>query len=813
MLEPAYQSPDKIKADLEIARELAKHGVPIFLAEPKHSSGGNDPGFRMPRGWQYTKPDPAVLDNWRPGMAVCAVMGHTFDGLDIDTDKGGEVPEELMPKSYGTATTPSGGQHHLVAPLGIGSKDNILNGVDFKGGAGDKSRGMLFIAPTPKPNGVYEWVRPPVFEDMSEDTSGDPLALMIKSARSLDGRSISYDGPEYKDLSDDMRSRADRHLVRFKEDWSALFTYATTWEEGQTDSKGRGWELLTRDFAWELATLVAAPWSGVSNTDATAIYHEVVPQVILTDPKCKGKWYEGIVDKRAAGNIPLPPWMEFGVISDEVANEHGLPIDMADDHLLLRWLVTSAFAGTLVYTSEVGFILWEDNEWREVSHQRVANLVGVHFAIIKAKALNLALDKTVMRQVNALQSIRRWKDFAKALEGELEVPYSTFNADPELLACANGVVNLRTGEISEPKKEMRITHNTRTNYVPGASQNSDLLQQLISVIDPDARKWWQLRLGQALTGYQPDDSAMLFVQGSGRNGKTTWATAIRGAMGSYAKVVSEEVILANNKGGATPETAELNGLRLALLEEVNDEGILSDTKLKRIMGSEVIKARKLYHQTMSFDATHSFIVMANDLPVVTSTNDGTWRRLLPIRFNLLNDTSKSKVKDDPKVKQRVVRGEANEPLLDWMVQGAMRYFANGRNPSEGQPESVDKIKDSWRFTVDPLSEFVQNFFVLDHKAAVLGSELRIAAKNFYEERGYRPLSDRLLTVRLLGAGYLDESVVKRVAVTRQYEISTKYGTSVPDRASLWIGIRWRTNEDDERDTLRQEFEEIVEELI
>jgi hypothetical protein len=106
---------------LEHARHLAAHGVPIFLAHPVLDHAGQwladqgAGGYRLPSGWETTTADPAVLDEWKPGMAVCAVMGVAVDGLDVDPrHKGDETAmgwqgAGLYPRSYGQLSTPSGG--------------------------------------------------------------------------------------------------------------------------------------------------------------------------------------------------------------------------------------------------------------------------------------------------------------------------------------------------------------------------------------------------------------------------------------------------------------------------------------------------------------------------------------------------------------------------------------------------------------------------------------------------------------------------------------------------------------------------------
>ena len=91
---------------LEAARTLAAAGVPVFVAPP---DPGSSTGFALPQAWQRTRPDPAAVDAWRPGWALCAVMGHGLDLLDVDPRNGGSL-EALgadVPACYASASTPS----------------------------------------------------------------------------------------------------------------------------------------------------------------------------------------------------------------------------------------------------------------------------------------------------------------------------------------------------------------------------------------------------------------------------------------------------------------------------------------------------------------------------------------------------------------------------------------------------------------------------------------------------------------------------------------------------------------------------------
>jgi hypothetical protein len=81
-------------------------------------------------------------------------MGHAVDALDIDPRSGGDETKAglmaagMWPRAYGVAGTPSGGSHHLIAPLGERSLDALRPGLDVKTGRNGDGHGFIFIAPT-----------------------------------------------------------------------------------------------------------------------------------------------------------------------------------------------------------------------------------------------------------------------------------------------------------------------------------------------------------------------------------------------------------------------------------------------------------------------------------------------------------------------------------------------------------------------------------------------------------------------------------------------------------------------------------------
>lgn len=141
---------------LDVAHRLVDMGTPIFVGRLT-PEGVPDRADRRWDGWQKTKPSHELVDKWRPGLALCAVTGVTYDVLDYDPRNGGErslaqMDKELGddgPQVYWEVQTPSHGRHFWIAPLGIGKHTGFLPGLDLQGGKADgTSRGFVYLPPT-----------------------------------------------------------------------------------------------------------------------------------------------------------------------------------------------------------------------------------------------------------------------------------------------------------------------------------------------------------------------------------------------------------------------------------------------------------------------------------------------------------------------------------------------------------------------------------------------------------------------------------------------------------------------------------------
>jgi hypothetical protein len=224
---------DYQNTSLRYALVLVRAGVPVFLARP---DARRPTGYAEPAGWQRATPRESVVYAWRPGMALCAVMGHALDLIDLDPRSGGELPTLGSISTVATADTPSDGRHLFVAPLGLASRDGVWPGVDYKGGAPDGSgRGYAFIAPTLRVSKVdgtprpYYWTSPPNPERIRDAQSlrhervAGGLAELRQRVLDLRSPRVNSDAPR-RILRSAARSEWARALITLTEDvrrWAA----------------------------------------------------------------------------------------------------------------------------------------------------------------------------------------------------------------------------------------------------------------------------------------------------------------------------------------------------------------------------------------------------------------------------------------------------------------------------------------------------------------------------------------------------------------------------------------------------------------
>lgn len=285
--------------------ELDKAGAPLFLVNPGKIIKGRY--SRPPKGFPETTAanNHQVIDLWEDGYGVGMVCGSAYDVIDVDPRNGGEKSfqrlqsEGLLPEVLRMVDTPSGGFHVYVRPV-PGITPGPLKGfpgIDFQG------RGKFVFVPPSKEYVERERGRWPKFY-----TNADAPKALRRIQNTVSTAKVEADETPYDSLPAALQREARERVQRSISAFHELLAEAAEWTEGQRDAKGRGWERLTADAAFTLATLGYAAWSPLDIDMARERYEDMLPEVIRHDPKCADKWESQA--HRAADRVPPAPWQE-----------------------------------------------------------------------------------------------------------------------------------------------------------------------------------------------------------------------------------------------------------------------------------------------------------------------------------------------------------------------------------------------------------------------------------------------------------------------------------------------------------------------
>src|SRR5579863_5019904 len=108
------------------------------------------------------------------------------------------------------------------------------------------------------------------------------------------------------------------------------------------------------------------------------------------------------------------------------------------------------------------------------------------------------------------------------------------DADPWLLNCANGTLDLRTGRCRKHERNHLLTKIVEIKFDPAAQcPTFDAFLSRIMNNNTALIRYLQRIVGYCLTG-DVNEKAMFILHGEGNNGKTTFLEAIRHVLGDYA---------------------------------------------------------------------------------------------------------------------------------------------------------------------------------------------------------------------------------------------------------------------------------------
>ena len=341
------------------------------------------------------------------------------------------------------------------------------------------------------------------------------------------------------------------------------------------------------------------------------------------------------------------------------------------------------------------------------------------------------------------------QELFKARQG-ISIPLSSFDSKGQYIGCKNGVLDLRTGELTPSDKSYLMMKTTAIDYEPSAS-----CPRWVSFIDtimegkPEMADFLQQLAGQMLVG-EPCKDKLYILLGDGANGKSVYLDTLTDLLGQYAEQSSPDVL---TDKGTTKEyyLATLQGKRAVSMVETERGDKLVGAMVKSLVNSGLVSARFAYGRPFTFQPVFTPILGTNYLPYI-NLDPALWRRLLIIPFNYTIPEDER----DPGFRARLVK-EEGQGIFNWMVQGAMKLYQQDMKMTI--PDELHQVLKKHRKDFDNLSEFIiecsenplEDRDVGDMKCRI--TELRKVYETWCRDNGYHPMNSRNLRKELEKKGY------------------------------------------------------------
>ena len=412
-----------------------------------------------------------------------------------------------------------------------------------------------------------------------------------------------------------------------------------------------------------------------------------------------------------ADNKAFAGWRDFERETAEA--EFGLEPDLPEDpgppparpvehrgQLRMAERFADQHALSLRHVHDLGWHTWDGCRWLKDELRSEVRCVK---ATIQHALQEAVLVEDKEHRNSLFKELRRMES-ASAMDGIARIaaaldPISTaakwLDADPYLFNTPAGTVDLHTGETRKHSRTDLITKVS--GGALGGEQAHEWHAFLERVLpDEQIRSFVQRLVGYAMSGKVTEHVMPIFT-GTGANGKGTLRDALLAAFGDYAIEVDPALLMESKHERHGAFKMRLRGARLVFCSETEKERRFSESTMKRLTGGDPIEANLMHRNPITFDPSHTLIMMTNHLPQVSGDDPAVWRRILVVPFDVVIPEGER----DGSLPERLKL--AASEVIAWAHQGWLAYCKEGLNP----PDAVRARTSAYRAASDVLGRFLE----------------------------------------------------------------------------------------------------------
>ncbi|PEQ33389.1 DNA primase [Bacillus cereus] len=371
------------------------------------------------------------------------------------------------------------------------------------------------------------------------------------------------------------------------------------------------------------------------------------------------------------------------------------------------------YGHVIKFVNDIGWFIWDGKRWRIDNKKEIERITAKVL-----RGLNKSEDESEMKWARMCERrnirMNSIKDLMPLVPGER----AEFDKHKYLLNVENGIVDLKTGKLQQHDRELGLTKITNIAFDENAKCPTWLtfLDQIF-LGDKALIEYMQRLIGYSLTG-DISEQIMMFLVGGGSNGKSTFINIIKDIMGDYGKQAKSDTFIKKKESGANNDIARLVGSRFVSAIESEEGEKLADSFVKQITGGEPVLARFLRQEFFEFIPEFKVFFTTNHKPIIGGLDEGIWRRVKLIPFNL----SLPAHKRDKRLSEKLSLEMPG--ILNWAIEGCMKWQQDGLKEPKVVAEATGKYKDD----MDILAPFLDEVCYVDERE---NESVMIEAKELY----------------------------------------------------------------------------------
>lgn len=399
------------------------------------------------------------------------------------------------------------------------------------------------------------------------------------------------------------------------------------------------------------------------------------------------------------------------------------------------------YGHVIKFVNDIGWFIWDGKRWRVDTKKEIERITAkVLRSLSKSEDESEAKWARMCERRNVrMNSI---KDLMPLVPGERQ----EFDTHKYLLNVENGIVDLKTGKLQQHDRELGLTKITNIVFDENAKcpEWLNFLDQIFQG-DKELAEYMQRLIGYSLTG-EIIEQIMVFLIGGGSNGKSTFINIIKDIMGDYGRQAKSDTFIKKKETGANNDIARLVGSRFVSAIESEDGEQLSEAFVKQITGGEPVLARFLRQEFFEFIPEFKVFFTTNHKPVIKGVDEGIWRRIRLIPFNL----QLPKEKRDKKLPEKLSLEMPG--ILNWAIEGCLKWQQSGLN----DPAIVMKATGDYKEEMDIIGPFMFECCFKREDVQIEAKELFEVYANWCFKNGEHQLKNRAFYRILESQGFKRE---------------------------------------------------------